>query len=348
MLNKNNKYYNWLILNNRKIRTAKRLVWTINNIENQTGKLDTDSFTSFITAKKARGASNSYLNSLIFGARTYTHYLKDIGAKYPGDIFNIKLFKKQVAEKATMSDEEIEAFLSLPAPVVTRYSKFGKKFTYSHDEKHYYNWTIFFTIMAYSGMRCGEVAALTTDDIDWGINCFVLKDTKTGIPRKVPIAPNIKRPLKRYTTLLDGKYLFPSRRGGVNDNYKKVVDDVDWHYNFKTRIQRLGIKRRNLTPYSLRHSFITNLLSEDANLFQVAEIAGHKDIRTTQHYYHLNTKHLQRAIIKHSLIKKHTDPKDILRGVKELIDSFDLENNDKFEYKLSITDSKLDLDVKIR
>jgi len=194
----------------------------------------------------------------------------------------------------------------------------------------------------------GEVAKLTVNDVDWGRNIFIIRETKTGFPRFVPIPPNIKKLLKKYLASLETEYLFPSQKGGYYNGEEKVVNHVDWGYNFHVRIKRLGIKRKNLTPYSLRHSLITRLLEEDVNLFKVQKLVGHKQISTTANYTHLTIKDLQETIKKHPLVRRLTSPQVILKSLKNIIQSFQLEKDNRFAFKLSETENTLTLKIKIK
>jgi integrase len=233
------------------------------------------------------------------------------------------LFAKRYRMKATMSDAEIEAFIALPAPKVRGLNK-----------AHYFLWTLFFSLMAYTGMRPGEVAGLSVNDVDFGRGVFVLKDTKTNEPRTVPIPVNVLPALQDRLKNCQG-ILFPG------------VDNTDWHYNFHTRVKRLGIVRDNLTPYSLRHSFITTLLSEGSDLFATQHIVGHHDIRTTAHYYHLDLKAMKRAQEKHPIIRKETSPNNILQAIRESIKSFGLEHDGRFKFYLSESNLTLKMEISI-
>jgi len=289
----------------------------------------------FLASLKQEGKKNSYLNNFISTIRLWSQF-----QNLDKELQHYKFLPDEPTIKATMSDEEIEAFLNLPPPTTTHKAPNGNKIiTRPINPKIYHRWTIFFSIMAYTGMRPGEVANLTINDIDWGRNVFVLRDTKTNEPRLVPIPPNIYTQLKDYLANLKTNHLFPSRRG--------VVNDVDWHYNFHSRIKRLGIKREGLSPYSLRHSFITRLLEEDVNLFKVQKIVGHRQIETTAHYTHLTTKDLQQTIQKHPLVRRSTSPQAILKALKELIQSFCLENDKRFSFVLVEKEKSLKLEVKI-
>src|SRR5205823_2245755 len=147
--------------------------------------------------------------------------------------------------------------------------------------------TLFFKIMSYSGMRAGEVANLTVESLDFGRGVFILDQTK-NIPRLVPIAPALISDLTEYIKSLKGERLFLL--------HDKPITKGQWNDRFHVRRRLLGIKRPHLSTHSLRHSFITRMLSEDVNLFKVQRIVGHKNIETTNLYTHLVTKDLTAAI----------------------------------------------------
>lgn len=245
-----------------------------------------------------------------------------------------------------MSDEEIEAFLGLPCPFQRAIHRTGKVFFRPTDTKRWERMTLFWKICAYTGMRPGEVAHLEIESVDFGRGVFVLTDTKT-VPRLVPIPPNIKESIDWYCKSLLGKFLFPSARGGNHNGTGPVVDSVDWHYDFHRRIDRLGIKRTNLTPYSLRHSLITRLLEEDVNLFKVQKIVGHRRIETTAQYTHLTTKDIQEAIRKHPLIRKATDPRSILRALLDTCNSL-FEKDERFEKRVEDLGDEIIIRIKVK
>lgn len=259
-----------------------------------------DKIDGFLLSEFQKGKSPSYLNNFIIAARNW--------GKFTGtnDFSRIKFFKVKEQNKATLSDLEIEAFLALPKPKQAKPDRYAM-------------WNLFFKIMAYSGMRAGEVAILSVASLDFGRGVFVLDRTKTTA-RLVPIAPALTDALILYTQKLSGELLF------TIDG--EVVDKNKWNEHFQMRIRRLGIKRPHLSTHSLRHSFITRMLSEDVNMFKVQRIVGHKNIETTNHYTHLITKDLQIAIGKDPLSRQSLTYqerfKQFREGVRALLESFAL------------------------
>lgn len=228
----------------------------------------------------------TYINSYIDTLRLYGRYKKTT------EYEEIDYFPEERYIQQTMSDEEIEAFLRLPP------SRKGIV-----EEKHYYTWTLFFKIMAFTGMRPGEVSHLTTDDVDFGREVLILRETKTNDSRYVPIAPSFSHDLKEHMRSLEGELLFPPKSGGSYRGENTLGSDR-WGYQFHTRLARLGIKRKGLRPYDLRPSFITRMLAEDISFSKIQKIVGHKQIATTAHYTHLTTKDIVKTIKKDPLNRK--------------------------------------------
>jgi site-specific recombinase XerD len=68
---------------------------------------------------------------------------------------------------------------------------------------------------------------------------------------------------------------------------------------FKTIRRRSGIECH---PHSLRHSFATNLLQSNTNLYYVSRMLGHQQLTTTQQYLHVVDIDLQKIYSKHHTI----------------------------------------------
>ncbi len=334
----------WLFSCGRKTRTIglhKRNVETL--LKHRVVLSSQKSCKDYIYQMQVRGLSSSHINNFICSIRLLIHFWDEEGVKHDHNLPEWRMMKDKVKMKATMSDEEITAFLALPPKISHATSRWGTPRSWSNVSlKDYHKWTVFFSIMAYSGMRPGEVAALNKKrNVDFGRNVFLLEDTKTNEPRFVPIAPNIKTLVEEYVKSIETDYLFPSKRP------EGIVSNVEWHYNFRTRIERMNIVRPNLTPYSLRHSLITRLLEEDVNIFKVQKIVGHHDLRTTAHYTHLTTKDIMAAISKHPVVMRGTEPENIINALEDFMNKLELSRDPRFVYTVHRENGKLEMKIEV-
>jgi integrase len=254
--------------------------------------------------------------------------LAEKGYSYDHELAKVPFMKVRTREKQTLSIEEIDHFLNLPPG--------------EHSGPTYKMWTLFFSIVAYTGMRTGEVANLCVDDIDFGRNVFVIKDTKTRDTRFVPIPHFLIKELQnRISDIKTGLLFTCSDEGGH-------LRHQHWGESFHSRIRRMGIVRPNLTPYSLRHSYITEMLqTEGVNIFDVQRLVGHRNIATTENYYHLTTKRLQRASEKYPGIIKN-DPEKIICQINDFLESLELSKDKRFVCKTSKDKNSFKFELKIQ
>jgi integrase len=168
--------------------------------------------------------------------------------------------KKTVREAASASDEE--------------------KILQSNHE-----W-IFPLFALLTGLRKGEILALTWDDIDFDNNtinvdksieykgnipCVKSPKTESGV-RVVPLLQMLSNRLKKG----ERGYIF-SEDGGKSP-YRKKRYDLLW----RDYCRDVGI---SCTAHQLRHSYATIAVEEDVNPKDLQNALGHADITTTMNVY---------------------------------------------------------------
>ena len=140
------------------------------------------------------------------------------------------------------------------------------------------------------GLRVGELTGLDCDDLDLHQGLARVR----GKGRKERLAPlggaatrAIRDYLKGRKPVPDPRPVFLNRSGG-----RLTARSV--HRMLRACALRSGVDPRT-TPHTLRHSFATHLLDRGADLREVQELLGHKNIVTTQIYTHVSLERLKRV-----------------------------------------------------
>lgn len=128
------------------------------------------------------------------------------------------------------------------------------------------------TLLLNSAMRCSELLNLATSDIYEVDSHTVIRIVgKGGKLREIPLNDSVKVLLKTHLATLKSESLFSLASSSI---YRLVVKYA----------QRAGVKKR-ITPHSLRATAITKALEQNAVITDVADLAGHSSINTTQGYW---------------------------------------------------------------
>ena len=151
------------------------------------------------------------------------------------------------------------------------------------------------SLMIRTGLRRGEIALLHQCDVGERDGHRVLTVTGKGNKRRlVKLPADVWRAIEAWLEaagIADTESpLFAEVRKigrGENATYrasrgKPLTGDGIW-YVVRRRIREAGITA-NVTPHSLRHTFVTLALAGGAPLHKVQYAAGHADPRTTERY----------------------------------------------------------------
>jgi site-specific recombinase XerD len=141
-------------------------------------------------------------------------------------------------------------------------------------------------ILLQTGIRIGELASLTLDDIrntDQGINYLYIKTVGNHTPRKVPLNKSAKKAIDEYLKIrseTEEETLFVTKNGRplLVRNIRTTIDKA---------FERAGIK--NAKVNDLRNTFIAHHLANGVSLVTVSKLVGHKRLSTTEKYLGLVT-----------------------------------------------------------
>lgn len=145
-------------------------------------------------------------------------------------------------------------------------------------------------LMYACGLRVSEVVnlKLSNIDIDAGILTTTGKGNKT---RRVPVGSHALEWIKSYLELrrhfenIEIDNLFVTPKG-------QVLTRQAIHASIKQYAAKCGLE--GVSPHTLRHSFATHLVQNNADIRSVQQMLGHADISTTQIYTHITSTQLKK------------------------------------------------------
>ncbi|MDD5434574.1 MAG: tyrosine-type recombinase/integrase [Nitrospira sp.] len=139
-----------------------------------------------------------------------------------------------------------------------------------------------------TGMRQDEILSLQWSQVDLFRRNVTLLITKNKEKRTIPINQTVLDLLKFKSKVrhLSG-YVFISQAG-----IKIIASNLLRAYYVARK--KAGLE--DVRFHDLRHTFATRLVQAGVDLYTVAKILGHKDIRMTQRYAHHNTESLRHGV----------------------------------------------------
>jgi integrase/recombinase XerD len=176
-----------------------------------------------------------------------------------------------------LSPESVEKLLAAPLP----------------QERFYWRDRAILETLYATGSRASEVIGLKLTDVHLDSG-FCKCQGKGGKQRVVPLGQQAQNALRAYLekqrpklvrSMSEACHLFVSRGG------RALTREMLWVL-VKKYVRRAGLNAK-VSPHTLRHSFATHLLAGGADLRTVQELLGHANIRTTQHYTHVDRERLK-------------------------------------------------------
>jgi integrase len=149
----------------------------------------------------------------------------------------------------------------------------------------------------YTGMRQGELAALTFDRINFERRLITVDrsfngPTKADDVRYVPILDPLLPILRAWRLRNPGALLFPTTTGKMHqpcdrvfvERFHAVLDAA----GFPRPTAETGRQIHYIRFHDLRHTFASHWMMSGGDLFKLQKILGHKDTSMTLRYAHLS------------------------------------------------------------
>ena len=137
-----------------------------------------------------------------------------------------------------------------------------------------------------SGMRLGELLSMEWPDISLNQNIVFLRETKTGVPRSVPLSNEAKSIIEAMAS--------PDKRQGLVFKGSRLGGKPSIRKPFYTALAIAGIE--DLHIHDFRHLFCTTAARAGASILQIKSITGHSTLQMLDRYTHIEGAQLKHVV----------------------------------------------------
>ena len=145
--------------------------------------------------------------------------------------------------------------------------------------------------LIYTGARKNEVLQACWQDVDWQKSSWRIPKTKSGKVRHVPLSSGALELLKKLQNQIKLTHM---GKQAIFANPETGKPFISFFYSWNSARVRAGMPEFRI--HDLRHSFASYLVNAGRSLYEVQELLGHADIKTTSRYAHLSRERLAQAV----------------------------------------------------
>ncbi len=127
-------------------------------------------------------------------------------------------------------------------------------------------------------MRQGEILSMRWEDVDLVNRRVLLRQTKNGDSRQVPLTTRAKETLTHLMNSKCKELVFPQCHWVLRKQFSRVVRDLAGKDNKNPFI--------GLRFHDLRHEALSRLSDKGLNVIELAHISGHRTLSMLRRYTH--------------------------------------------------------------
>lgn len=151
----------------------------------------------------------------------------------------------------------------------------------------FYRLRLLVLIALTTGMRVAEILALKWGDVLYREELIAVRaKLKGGKVRYVPMPAELVAEIKRFPAVMGEDRIFPPKRGATGERQR--VEG-----SFETVLDIAGI--REFRFHDLRHTMASWYMMNGGDLYELAKILGHSNIKMTERYAKLAKDHIART-----------------------------------------------------
>ena len=240
------------------------------------GKTKTDDDGNVVTPtayKRSGGATNRYLATL---SHVFSIAMKDLRLIDRNPVRDITKAKEARGRIRFLSADEREALLT------------------ACEASGWKPLRTLVLLAISTGARRGELAGLKWADVDLKAGQALVRDTKNGEPRMLPLVGRALEALRllKLNDSAKSAYVFrhPSGVEPGDTEVEYYCFDAHWY----AAIEKAGLE--DFRFHDLRHTTASILASQGATLLEIADVLGHKTLAMVKRYSHLTSGHKAKLI----------------------------------------------------
>jgi integrase len=154
-----------------------------------------------------------------------------------------------------------------------------------------------------TGMRASEIFGLRWSDVFYNEGLLAVRaKLKGGKMRYVPMTPGLEQELRGYPVILGEDRIFPPREGAKGDRRR-----LEGSFQFLLYVTKI----EDFRFHDLRHTFASWYMMNGGDLYELAKILGHSNIKMTERYAKLGRDHIARTGNTAREIWKRMEPKQL-------------------------------------